>query len=107
MHQVQHEPARRAPQQEERRPGGHVITARSDLELAKKRNKTLALTKAGVVTADMYWERITYFLERVVSRWRTSTRFGWRAIRTTRSFRTAAIRASIPCCRGPKVSSGS
>jgi mannonate dehydratase len=38
----------------------------SDLEVAKERNKTLALTRAGVVTADMYWERITYFLERVV-----------------------------------------
>jgi mannonate dehydratase len=28
--------------------------------------KNLPLTKAGVVTADMFWERITYFLERVV-----------------------------------------
>ena len=38
----------------------------SDMELAKKTNATLPLTKAGVVNADMYWERITYFLERVV-----------------------------------------
>jgi mannonate dehydratase len=38
----------------------------SDLEIAKQRNATLPLTKAGRVTADMYWERITYFLERVV-----------------------------------------
>jgi len=38
----------------------------ADWELAKKQNATLPLTKAGVVTADMYWERITYFLERVV-----------------------------------------
>ena len=37
-----------------------------DMELAKKMNPTLPLTKAGVVNADMYWERITYFLERVV-----------------------------------------
>jgi mannonate dehydratase len=37
-----------------------------DMELAKKTNPTLPLTKAGVVNADMYWERITYFLERVV-----------------------------------------
>ena len=41
-------------------------TRSSDLELAKKTNATLPLTKAGVVNADMYWERITYFLERVV-----------------------------------------
>jgi mannonate dehydratase len=38
----------------------------ADLEIAKKTNATLPLTRAGVVTADMYWERITYFLERVV-----------------------------------------
>jgi mannonate dehydratase len=38
----------------------------SDLEVARERNKTLPLTRAGVVNADMYWERITYFLERVV-----------------------------------------
>lgn len=28
--------------------------------------KNLPLTKAGMVTADMFWERITYFLDRVV-----------------------------------------
>jgi mannonate dehydratase len=28
--------------------------------------KDLPLTKAGAVTADMFWERITYFLDRVV-----------------------------------------
>jgi len=28
--------------------------------------KNLPLTKAGTVTADLFWERITYFLERVV-----------------------------------------
>ena len=38
----------------------------SDMELVKKQNATLPLTKAGAVNADAYWERITYFLERVV-----------------------------------------
>ena len=28
--------------------------------------KDLPLTKAGMVSADMFWERITYFLDRVV-----------------------------------------
>jgi len=38
----------------------------SDLEIVKKQNATLGLTDAGVVPADLYWERLTYFLERVV-----------------------------------------
>jgi mannonate dehydratase len=37
-----------------------------DLELARKNPPNPPLTKAGVVKADAYWERITYFLERVV-----------------------------------------
>jgi mannonate dehydratase len=31
-----------------------------------ERNKDAPLTKAGVVDADRYWERITYFLDRVI-----------------------------------------
>lgn len=37
-----------------------------DLELARKNPPNPPLTRAGVVKADAYWERITYFLERVV-----------------------------------------
>ena len=48
-------------------PGRSDTSSRSfDMEIAKKTNPTLPLTKAGKVDADMYWERITYFLERVV-----------------------------------------
>jgi mannonate dehydratase len=38
----------------------------SDLVLAKQESDKLGLTEAGVVNADLYWERLTYFLERVV-----------------------------------------
>jgi mannonate dehydratase len=38
----------------------------SNLETLKKTTPNPPLTRAGVVNADMYWERITYFLERVV-----------------------------------------
>jgi len=38
----------------------------ADLAIAKQQSDKLGLTDAGVVTADMYWERLTYFLERVV-----------------------------------------
>jgi mannonate dehydratase len=37
-----------------------------NLEEAKSSPKFKPLTKAGKVTADIYWERITYFLERVI-----------------------------------------
>ncbi|MBI4660807.1 MAG: mannonate dehydratase [Verrucomicrobia bacterium] len=37
----------------------------STWRLAEAKPRT-PLTRAGVVTADLYWERITYFLERVV-----------------------------------------
>ena len=47
-------------------PGGHVHSLTPTWKSRRERNKTLPLTRAGVVTADMYWERITYFLERVV-----------------------------------------
>jgi mannonate dehydratase len=38
----------------------------SNLETLKKTPANPPLTRAGVVNADTYWERITYFLERVV-----------------------------------------
>ena len=38
----------------------------SNMETLKKTPPNPPLTRAGVVNADMYWERITYFLERVV-----------------------------------------
>ena len=38
----------------------------ADLAIAKTDSDRLGLTDAGVVTADMYWERLTYFLDRVV-----------------------------------------
>ncbi len=38
----------------------------STFRLKDAGDKAKALTKAGRVTADIYWERITYFLERVV-----------------------------------------
>jgi mannonate dehydratase len=48
-------------------PGRADTSYRSaDMEIVKKQNATLGLTEAGVVNADMYWERLTYFLERVV-----------------------------------------
>ena len=37
-----------------------------NLDEAKKSGKFAPLTKAGKVPADLYWERITYFLDRVV-----------------------------------------
>ena len=36
------------------------------LEEAKTSSKFTPLTKAGPVNADRYWERITYFLEKVI-----------------------------------------
>jgi mannonate dehydratase len=38
----------------------------SDLATAKQESDKLGLTDAGVVPADLYWERLTYFLDRVV-----------------------------------------
>jgi mannonate dehydratase len=38
----------------------------ADLEIAKQQSAKLGLTDAGAVNADLYWERLTYFLERVV-----------------------------------------
>jgi mannonate dehydratase len=38
----------------------------STWKLDEARERSQAMTKAGRVTADDYWERITYFLERVV-----------------------------------------
>jgi mannonate dehydratase len=38
----------------------------SNLKLVQQESDRLGLTEAGVVKADLYWERLTYFLERVV-----------------------------------------
>ena len=38
----------------------------SDLKLVQAESERLGLTEAGLVPADLYWERLTYFLERVV-----------------------------------------
>jgi mannonate dehydratase len=38
----------------------------ADLALAKQESDRLGLSDAGVVPADLYWERLTYFLDRVV-----------------------------------------
>ena len=45
------------------------------------------MTRAGRVTADMAWERITYFLETHHSRLPRSTRCAWPATRTIPAFR--------------------
>jgi mannonate dehydratase len=51
----------------ERTPGrGGSTYSTWKLEEAKTSPKFTPLTRAGKVTADMYWERITYFLERVI-----------------------------------------
>lgn len=48
-------------------PGRSDTSHRSaDLEIARQQSEKLGLTEAGVVNADLYWERLTYFLERVV-----------------------------------------
>lgn len=47
------------------RIAGRGDTSHSAFKLADAKADP-PLTRAGVVTADMYWERITYFLERVV-----------------------------------------
>jgi mannonate dehydratase len=38
----------------------------SNLAIAKRQSDELGLTDAGVVPPDLYWERLTYFLDRVV-----------------------------------------
>ena len=38
----------------------------SNLKLVQMESDRLGLTEAGIVGADLYWERLTYFLERVV-----------------------------------------
>ena len=45
---------------------GRADTSHSHFDLAEARKANPPLTKAGVVNADAYWERITYFLDRVV-----------------------------------------
>ena len=47
------------------RKEGRADTSYSDFKLADAKADP-PLTKAGVVTPDAYWERITYFLERVI-----------------------------------------
>jgi mannonate dehydratase len=49
----------------ERTPGRGGATY-STWNLRKAQAENRPITKAGKVTADIYWERITYFLERVV-----------------------------------------
>jgi mannonate dehydratase len=50
-----------------RAPGrGGSTYSKWSLKEAKESDKFTPLTKAGRVTADIYWERITYFLERVI-----------------------------------------
>ena len=41
------------------------VSSSADWE-AKQQSAKLGLTDAGAVNADLYWERLTYFLERVV-----------------------------------------
>ena len=51
----------------ERTPGrGNSTYSTWRLQDAKNSPKFTPLTRAGHVTADIYWERITYFLERVI-----------------------------------------
>jgi mannonate dehydratase len=51
----------------ERTPGrGGTSYSTWKLKDAQKSPKFAPLTKAGKVTADIYWERITYFLDRVI-----------------------------------------
>ena len=51
----------------ERTPGrGKTTYSTWNLEQARHSNQFAPLTRAGHVTADIYWERITYFLDRVI-----------------------------------------
>jgi mannonate dehydratase len=51
----------------ERTPGrGGTTYSTWRLKEAKESSKFAPLTRAGRVTADIYWERITYFLEHVI-----------------------------------------
>lgn len=51
----------------ERTPGrGGTTYSTWNLKQAKTSDKFAPLTKAGRVPADLYWERITYFLDRVI-----------------------------------------
>jgi mannonate dehydratase len=43
-----------------------AATRRTTRSSSPGRNPSPPLTRAGRVTADIYWERITYFLERVI-----------------------------------------
>jgi mannonate dehydratase len=54
------------------------------------------LTRAGRVTADAAWERISYFLERIIPV-ANETRSAWPAIPTTPACRPRATRASRAC----------
>ena len=60
--QIQHEPARRAADRADARPRRPSY---STWRLTEARPKK-PLTRAGRVTAEMAWERITYFLDRVI-----------------------------------------
>ena len=64
--QVQHEPARRASRRSARRDAAAQRFSTWRLADAKTSGKFTPVTKAGPVNADRYWERITYFLERVI-----------------------------------------
>jgi mannonate dehydratase len=49
-----------------RRTPGRGGSTYSTWKLAEAKERAAGKTRAGRVTADIYWERITYFLERVV-----------------------------------------